>query len=359
MSATAGRVGGADPAPSRQWWQAERLGLIGDWVGILLLVAVILAAGWIRAATIWPQSVGLDEAPYDDEGVYALSAQLLAEGRQPYRDFFFAHPPLGPILFAPATEYRFTNWGSPTTFILLRYAALVYSALTAGLAFLIGWRLWGLVGGAVSGALLAIDPQSVAWTGRHVMLESPTIFLMALAVLAYVLARELLSPPPALLILAGFFAAAAGGVKMQGLLVLAAMVIDLSLRRRIVSLLSLLLGAFLLWIPLWGYLFWLRDADPLGQFIWMQLLRPGDGLRGLADRLRQILSDTPLLLVCGLLGLVSLPGLRARRGTRVRRPRRGQTMTTLELQRLPTFEEGKDRAPERPAPVAHSRLTAI
>jgi hypothetical protein len=359
MSAVSGRVGGSEAAPSRPWWQAEWLGLLGDWTGILLLVAIVLAAGWIRGATIWPQTIGMDEAPYDDEGVYALSAQLLAEGKQPYRDFFFAHPPLGPILFAPATEYRFTNWGSPTTFILLRYAALVYSALTAGLAFLIGWRLWGLVGGAVAGALLAIDPQSVAWTGRHVMLESPTIFLMALAVLAYVLARELLAPPPALLILAGFFAAAAGGVKIQGLLVLAAMVIDLLLRRRVVLLLNLLVGAVLLWVPLWAYLYWLRDADPLGQFVWMQLLRPSDGLRSLADRGRQLLSDAPLLLACGLLGLLSLPGLRARRGTRMRRPRRGETMTTLELQRLPTFDDDDDSVSSRPVPVAHSRLTAI
>ncbi len=359
MSAVSGRVGDSEAAPSRPWWQAEWLGLLGDWTGILLLVAIVLAAGWIRGATIWPQAIGMDEAPYDDEGVYALSAQLLAEGKQPYRDFFFAHPPLGPILFAPATEYRFTNWGSPTTFILLRYAALVYSALTAGLAFLIGWRLWGLVGGAVAGALIAIDPQSVAWTGRHVMLESPTIFLMALAVLAYVLARELLAPPPALLILAGFFAAAAGGVKIQGLLVLAAMVIDLLLGRRVGLLRNLLIGAVLLWVPLWAYLYWLRDADPLGQFVWMQLLRPGDGLRSLADRGRQLLSDAPLLLACGLLGLLSLPGLRARRGTRVRRPRRGETMTTLELQRLPTFDDDDDSVSSRPAPVAHSRLTAI
>ena len=362
MSAVDGRAVGSDTAPSRPWWQAEGFGLLGDWTGILLLIAIVLAAGWIRGATIWPQAVGMDEAPYDDEGVYALSAQLLVEGKQPYRDFFFAHPPLGPILFAPATEYRFTNWGSPTTFILLRYAALVYSALTAGLAFLIGWRLWGLIGGVVAGALLAIDPQSVAWTGRHVMLESPTIFLMALAVLAYVLARELLAPLPALLILAGFFAAAAGGVKIQGLLVLAAMVIDLLLRRRIVLLLTLLLGAFLLWLPLWGYLFWLRDADPLGQFIWMQLLRPGDGIRGIADRVRQLLSDAPLLLASGLLGLLALPGLRARRELRVRRPRRGETMTRLELQRLPTFEdddEGSAPSPRPIPPATHSRLTAI
>lgn len=357
MSVAGEVVGTAGTAQPRPWWRAEWLGLFGDWAGILLLVAIVVAAGWLRGATIWPQAVGLDEAPYDDEGVYAAAAQLLAEGRQPYRDYFFAHPPLGPVFFAPATEYRFTNWGSPTTFILLRYAALVYSALTAGLAFLIGWRLWGLLGGVIAGVLLAIDPQSVAWTGRHVMLESPALFLMALAALAYVLAREYDASPPALLLLAGFFGAAAGGVKIQGLIILLAMVLDLAMRRRATLLLNLLLGAALLWLPLWSYLFWLRAADPLGQFIWLQLLRPADGLRGLDERGRQLLADAPLLLACGGLGLLALPVLRVRPATRIGRPRRGQTMTTLKLRRLPTFA---DDPPEgTPAVPPPARLAAI
>ena len=350
----------AATARPRPWWHSEWFDLLGDWTGILLLVAIILAAGWIRGATIWPQSVGLDESPYDDEGVYASSAQLVAEGRQPYRDFFFAHPPLGPFLLAPATEYRFTNWGSPTTFILLRYTALIYSALTAGLVFLIGWRLWGLAGGIVAGVLLAIDPQSVAWTGRHVMLESPYLFLAALAILAYVLARELQTPPPALLVLAGFFGAAAGGVKIQGLIVLLAIIIDLVVRRRGWLLLTVLFGAFLLWLPLWGYLYWLRAADPLGQFIWMQLLRPADGLRGLAERGRQLENDAPLLLVCGALGLLALPVIRARAPLRAHRPRRGETMTAREIQRLPVGE-GQDTLASAPSPppAVHGRFAAF
>lgn len=346
----------AAAAPSRPWWQAGWLDLLGDWTGIALFVVIIVAAGWLRAATIWPQEVGLDAAPYDDEGVYAMAAQLVAEGRQPYRDFFYAHPPLGPFLFAPAIEYRFTNWGSPTTFMILRYTALVYSALTAGLAFLIGWRLWGLLGGVIAGALVALDPPSVAWAGRHVMLEGPTIFLMALAALAYVLAREFAQPPPALLVLAGFIGAAAGGVKLQGLLVLLAMLIDLVVRRRGWALLSILSGAILFWVPLWGYLFWLRAADPLGQFVWMQLLRPSDGLRGLGERLVQIAGDAPLLLACGLLGLLALPVLRARPQ---RRQRRGETMAGLELQRLPSFADDDEVAPPRPAPRPRPRIGAL
>lgn len=363
MSAASGRagttpVGSAEGEPvGRPWWRAEWLGVLGDWAVVILLVALILGAGWLRATTIWPQATGLDEAPYEDEGVYASAAQLLVEGKQPYRDFFFAHPPIGPMLFAPATEYHYTLWGSPTTFMILRYAALAYSAVTVGLAFLIAWRLWGVAGGIVTGILLAIDPQAV-WAGRHVMLESPYLFLTALAALAYVVARELEQPPPALLLLAGFFAAAAGGVKLQGLLVLVAMVIDLIVRRRGFQVLNLLAGSFLLWLPLWGYLYWLRGSDPLGQFIWFQLLRPGDGLTGFVERVRQLATDAPLLLIVGGLGLLALPTLRARPIVRARRRPRGAS--ALELQRLPAFEEEEEAPVARPArPVAHRALTSI
>ncbi len=276
------------------------------WVVILALIVIVLVAGWLRAVTIWPQAVGIDEAPYEDEGVYAAAAQLIVQGKIPYRDFFFAHPPLGPLFFAPAANYHYTNWGSPTTFILLRYAALVYSAATVGLAFLIGWRLWGLLGGLVVGVLLAIDPQMVAWTGRHLMLESPALFLLALAALAYILAQEREQLMVLPFVVAGLSGAAAGGVKMQALVLLLAMMIDLLVRRRLDKLLCLVLGAFLCWIPLGIFLFWQREADPVGQFVWFQLLRPADGLRSLTERVWQVLAAGPLVVIGGVLGFVAL-----------------------------------------------------
>ena len=326
-------------------WARLRQGAAVDWAAAALFVAVILFAGLLRAATIWPQAVGLDESPYDDEGVYAAAAQLLVEGRQPYRDFYFAHPPLGPMLLAPATAYHFTNWGSPTSFMMLRYAALLYSTLTVGIVFLIGWRLWGVVGGAVSGLLLALDPGSVFWVGRHVLLEGPYLFLTALAVLAYVLAREWQRPPPALLFFAGFFGAAAGGVKLQGALVLVAFAIDLLIRRRPALLLPILNGIVVLALPLAGYLFWLRDADPLGQFVWMQLLRPADGLRDLGARLTQLRDAAPLLLLAGLLAALALPMLGA--PARLERRRTQRDAASSVLRRLP-FDafEGDLRASE-------------
>jgi len=345
-------------APDAGRWARLRESALADWAAAALFVAVILFAGLLRAATIWPQSVGLDESPYDDEGVYAVAAQLLVEGRQPYRDFYFAHPPLGPMLLAPATAYHFTNWGSPTSFMMLRYAALLYSTLTVGIVFLIGWRLWGVVGGAVSGLLLALDPGSVFWVGRHVLLEGPYLFLTALAVLAYVLAREWQRPPPALLFFAGFFGAAAGGVKLQGALVLVAFTLDLLIRRRASLLLSILNGVIVLALPLAGYLFWLRDADPLGQFVWMQLLRPADGLRDLGARLAQLRAATPLLLLAGLLAALALPLLGAPARMR-HHARRDAAMPALRRLSFDAFE-GELRASQPGGPGrAQPTLTAV
>lgn len=324
-----------------------------------ILVALIAFAAWVRGAAIWPQSVGLNESPYDDEGVYAQAAQLLRQGKQPYRDFVYAHPPLGPFLLAPAVDVRFSTWGSPTTFMALRYAALAYSALTVGLVFLIAWRLWGLAGGVVGALALAIDPLSV-WAGRHVMLEGPLLFLAALATLAYVLAREEERPPPLLLLLAGFFAAAAGGVKLQGLIVLAAMVVDLLFRRRGALLANLLAGALLLWLPLWGYLLWLGGGDPLGQFVVLQLLRPGDGIAGPIERARALWSGGGeagiqagagwLLIALAGLALAALPvlALRPARPGAARRPaRRAAGGSGMDLPRLSLTNGTVTAAPSR------------
>lgn len=321
---------------------------------------LVIFAAWVRGATIWPEATGLNAASYDDEGVYATAAQLLAQGKHPYRDYFYAHPPLGPALLTPAVDYRFTTWGSPTSFMLLRYASVAYGALTIGLVFLIAWRIWGLLGGVFGALLLAVDPLAV-WTGRHVMLEGPLFFLTALAVLAYVLAREEEEPPPALLLLAGFFAAAAGGVKLQGLIILVAMVVDLLIRRRGVLLAMLLAGAMFLWLPLWGYLAWLSGYDPLGQFLFLQLLRPGDGIAARPDRVAALWSDSRLVLAAGGLALLALPGLLLRpnpvkRAARASR-RRATTPGGIDLPRLSLVDGTVSEAPSRPK--VRSAMAAI
>lgn len=333
----------------------ERLGLLRDWAVVAALVLLVLGAGYLRGVLIWPEATGLRESPYDDEGVYAAAAQLLAQGKQPYRDFIYAHPPLGPLFFVPAIEYHFTPWGSPTTFMVLRYAALAYSALTVGLAFLLAWRLWGLAGGLLSGALLLLDPSSV-WSGRHVMLEAPLLFLLALAALLYTLAREQEQWTSGWLLAAsGFVAAAAGGVKLQGLVLFAAFLLDLGTRRRWFAALGLLAGAALLWLPLGVYLIFQAGSDPFGQFVWLQLLRPADGTVGFAARAGDLLDQAPLILAAATLALCMLPAFRVRpsgpRRWRTARPRRApRAAASTALRRLPGFEEDRATRQEAPEP---------
>lgn len=336
-----------------------------DWAVVIALVLLVLGAGYVRATLIWPEATGLRESPYDDEGVYAAAAQLIAQGKHPFRDFIYAHPPLGPLLLLPAIEYHFTLWGSPTTFMMLRYLVVVYSALTVGLVFLLSWRLWGLVGGLLSGVLLLLDPSSV-WVGRHVMLEGPLLFLLALAALLYVLARGQEQPSTALLIGAGFVAAAAGGVKLQGLVLLMAFLIDLITRRRGLHAFTVVVGAALLWLPLWIYLVWVRDGNPLGQFIWFQLLRPGDGTVSLAGRLASILDEATLVLIAAALALALLPAFRLRpasalrrRANQARRAARATGARLGEVKRLSGFSEPDEAETQPPVDAIGSEEPTV
>lgn len=346
------RFGPGDGEPANR--RAERLRVLQDWAIALTLLLLVFGAGYVRGALIWPATTGLQESPYDDEGVYAAAAQLMLQGKHPYRDFIYAHPPLGPILLLPAIDYHFTAWGSPITLLLLRYSMTLYGALTVGLVFLLAWRLWGFWGGLLSGAILACDPSSV-WAGRHVMLEAPLLFLMALAALLYVVSRGQEREGIPLSLAAGFLAAAAGGVKLQGLVLLAALLIDLTVRRRWTQLASILAGATLLWLPLWGYLLFLRGGNPLGQFVWLQLLRPADGLVSSGERLRQLRDDGGLALAGAALALLALPafGFRPlsplRRQVRRVRAARRAGRSPLQLPRLSSFDGVPQRVNPEPS----------
>jgi hypothetical protein len=129
---------------------------------------------------LWPQERGLTQLPFDDEGVYAGASQLFIQGILPYRDYFFAHPPVAAIAYAPAMAYHFTAWGSPTSFMGARYLSVGYSLLTLAFVLLIGWRLAGIWGGAISGGLWALDGRAVE-INRKVMLDGPMVLLSCAA----------------------------------------------------------------------------------------------------------------------------------------------------------------------------------
>ena len=232
---------GGESAPSRS--PSLRRGGVGGVRSVVTLVTlgVLLALGaWARLNVLLPQARGLTQFPYDDEGVYAGAGQMALQGIWPYRDFFFAHPPLAALVYTPALAYHFTPWGSPTSFMLARYLSVAYSlAALAGL-FALG-RLLGrvgdptprppplngegeqpssspppsgeglgegavwspqsawigpLLGGATAAGLWALDGRAVE-INRKIMLDQPMILAAVLAVLAYFWAwRGAAAPTP-------------------------------------------------------------------------------------------------------------------------------------------------------------------
>ena len=85
----------------------------------------------LGAASVWMG--GLNQ----DEGWYLYAANLVAEGRVPYRDFFYTQGPLLPIVYSAFT-WVWGSWGllGARVFTLLLGAASVLfaSALARRLA---------------------------------------------------------------------------------------------------------------------------------------------------------------------------------------------------------------------------------
>lgn len=85
-----------------------------------------LAWVWL-AAFVWFAFVGLRLPLDEDEGFYAVAAELVGHGRLPYRDFFYPQMPLGPFVLAPFALVA-------ARFVCLR---LVTAALAAGASALV------------------------------------------------------------------------------------------------------------------------------------------------------------------------------------------------------------------------------
>ncbi len=305
----------------------------------LVLLLLVALGGYARMVELWPQSYGISQRPYDDEGVYAGSSQLFLQGILPYRDYFFAHPPVAAVAYAPAMAYHFTEWGSPTSFMMGRYLSVAYSLITLGLLFFIGMRLAGLWGGIISGLLWALDGRVVE-INRKVMLEGPMVLLSCAALLLYLWVRPCLAgdkttglPKRPLLVLAaaGVFAALSALTKIAGVACLVAILIDMiwlwfgshkeenappavSIRIQLATLLGGALCAILVvLIP-----FVLAAPEQFArQVFFFQLLRPSDGLSDIAARISNLSSSlvNPLTLVVAALGFLALSSRSWRFGT--------------------------------------------
>ncbi|MDQ6693123.1 MAG: phospholipid carrier-dependent glycosyltransferase [Chloroflexota bacterium] len=281
------------------------------WVAPAALLLLVLFGGFIRMGVLWPQSTGLQQLPYDDEGVYAGASQLFVQGLMPYRDYFFAHPPVAAFSYAPAMLYHFTQWGSPTSFMMARYLSVFYSLITLTILFLIGYRLVGLLGASLAGMLWALDGRVVE-INRKVMLDGPMVLLSCVALLLYLWVRPALSlhsagSTPArlrtVLFLVGVCAALSALTKIAGVACLLAIVSDVAwlwlnrrgspdaTRSRLLSEAASLAGGVLAAVALivLPFLF-MAPSQIVRDVVFFQLLRPGDGTVDITARIGDLTS---------------------------------------------------------------------
>ena len=279
------------------------------WLVLGLLILLLLAGGYGRMNVLWPQSYGISQLPYDDEGVYAGASQLFTQGILPYRDYFFAHPPMAAISYAPAMLYHFTEWGSPTSFMMARYLSVFYSLVTLVLIFFLAYKLTGLWGGVLSAGLWALDGRVVE-INRKVMLDGPMVLLSCAGLLLYLWVRPALSGdseraprrPLLILALAGVVATLSALTKIAGVACLLAIIVDLlwlgfdnrrrnstalPLSRQLVALGA---GTVVIALLIAGPFVLASPANFLRDVIFFQLLRPNDGLVDVPSRVENLSS---------------------------------------------------------------------
>jgi hypothetical protein len=187
----------------------------------------------------------------------------------------------------------FTPWGSALSFGLARLLMAGLGGLTVTLVGLGGARLWGPAGGLAAALLLAIDPASVA-NSRHVLLEVPMTLLVAAALAASAGGGR--DRP----LLAGGLAGLAALVKVQALALALALALVYAGRRQWRALARLGLGLALAGALLLPVALVAGPDQMVRQIVLFQVLRPGDGLATLPERLAALLAPGGLLL--GLLG---------------------------------------------------------
>jgi hypothetical protein len=279
--------------------EQRRSAVVGGWVALAGIVALALA---LRLVWQWPPSQAAMQAPYDDEGVYIMGAQLVRQGYLPYRDFFFAHPPLGLALLTPAVSLFYTPWGSSLSFGLARLLEALMGAAGVALVGLAARRVWGPGGGLITATLLAIDPASVA-NSRHILLETPMTLLLAAALWASVVPTGARRGGLATGLLAGLAAL----VKIQAATFWLAYVVTQALRRQWAAVWAAGAGGLVAAAAL-ALTALVVGPDRLARQVFLfQMLRPPDGIEALPDRLAGLIAPGGILLglTAGLTGALA------------------------------------------------------
>lgn len=172
------------------------------------LAAVAAAGAALRVAPIVAYGRFGSRPDYDD-GVNFAAAALLADGVLPYRDFFYAHPPGGPLALAPFG--LLARWIDPgRAFTVAGLAIVAVGAVTTFLLGRLCWRAWGPAAGLVAAAAYAVHPEVVV--AERTTFTEPVLNLACIALATVWLDEP--SPSRRRALVAGALAGAAVTLKL-------------------------------------------------------------------------------------------------------------------------------------------------
>ncbi|MDI6826327.1 MAG: glycosyltransferase family 39 protein [Candidatus Aenigmarchaeota archaeon] len=131
-----------------------------------ILVVIIIISIVLRTFFLHPT--------FSDENFYFNVGKTILEGKAPYKDFFFAHPPLQ--VYALALLFKVFG----TSFIIGKMLTLIMSSLCVVLTFLILGELFDEKTALITGLIFLITPAFLAFsTMGHGMWETTVLVLLS------------------------------------------------------------------------------------------------------------------------------------------------------------------------------------
>ncbi len=179
-------------AGAYRWWLAGVLG-----VALAARVVPFLVPGTLFG--------GINS----DDGVHWGLATYLLDGRLPYRDFVFLHPPGIGIVLAPFAALGDVI-GSRDAFALARLAVIALGVVNTALVATLGRRLWGPRAALVAGGVYALAPAAL--NAERTLLLEPVVNVFALLGLLALLS----GPTRRAAVVAGLLFGCALSVKLFG-----------------------------------------------------------------------------------------------------------------------------------------------
>lgn len=150
-----------------------------------------------------------------DEAIYSQAAFAFSKGYIPYKDVFFAHPPVSLFLNGLALTIN-------PSLVSLRVLNVFFGLATILLIFYLGRLLYSEKIGLIAGALYAFYPLAI-FSNKLVLVENSQTFFALLAVILFV--KFLTRNHAKYLILSGFIAGVSLMTKYTSILFIGALII--------------------------------------------------------------------------------------------------------------------------------------